>query len=1700
MNRAPYRLFAKKSHWITALAVALSALGVSIGLGLQPGAGDLEARPLWPPRLSRAVAGDLVVTVSRYARHQTLEDLVPVSGAEVTLFQLDRQPGDHTPVAEHIARDAGLRTLATGRTDDSGQASLSLPPARVLSPASDLAAARAAGAVVFVRGGRHGAAVELVLHIVQGGEEIWQRHDYEPPPAAALALTTDRPLYQPGQTMRMRVLAVDPDTGVPVTGPDAVAWEMRDPRGNLVLQQETALGAAGVAHTDFALGPECIQGSYTIQARLGNAGVLRTVDVQPFRLPRFQVEVVPAAAHLVPGSALSGQVEAVYLYGEPVADAAVELAIQYTRADGSMGTGSAAATHMVEGRTDAGGRLAFSWQPPPDLAGTSLRLSAVVTSATGRAERGQAEVALADRDLRVDVLAAGTGDRWVTGRPNHGFVVVSDGTGAAVADAAIELVVPEAREERHLSLATDARGRATFSFVPTHAAAQARVHVTAPDGRTATRRLSLDTRSASGVIEVDTPQVDVGEPLGFTLRDMPSDVTIVAVNRSYPVGGTRVPRGPDGTARATITLDARARGLTVLSAYDARGSFLTGLPVWVVQRGGERVAMHLDQDTRAPGTEATLSLSFPASEGEGRAPAGMPPVTFGLVGVDEALYALAEHTEQPLGVLLRHDPALVQTASMALAMSMEGETDALDRRIQVARFVRDLRQHVGQDALAGHMGQDITRDVRRAWRQPYRQAWALVLGLGFLLLGLIGARATWRPLRRQDLSGGRVLALVGIIVAATTAAALIGAWSGEALAGALLVWTAVVVCWLVATAMGQPRLPLALWLWTVLGLILLSVDLSLVLADARSLADWAEWALIALVGAPAVLLLLELGLWALMLLARRLYKASFGPISFVGVLIAGTLVFATLGTSGRRYESADFAVMEKMTPAPSAMEMEADVAQTAEPPAPPPAGSAEARPRVRSFFPETMVWIPALAADAEGKAEARFPVPDSITTWRMDAWAHTWDGRLGHGRIGLRAWQPFFVELDLPTHLTRGDTVEVPVTLVNSGDAPVTVRVSVTARGGLRVVDRVPGRVPATVTVGPRARVLLAIETRAQEPGTGALTVSAAAAGGAANAAADASEDAPQDAVQREVAIAPHGRTLSVSRAGIIDQGWRATVAIPPDALAKTTAARVQVYPSVVADAVDGLAGMLRRPTGCFEQASSATYPNVLVLRALGDTGREAWPGGSEAWREANLKARVMLSLGYQKMLSYQRPDGGFALYRRSSESDILLSAYGLMQLAAMHEVLPIDPAVMRLVADFLAAQQNQSGSWPLYAARVAGGEWRGAQADPGQVRGTAFVAWALAASPVAAAHEDTIARALDHVIANVDAADAPDALAFAANALLAGDRGADAARVLDRLAALARRDRDLAYWPATGPTWMGGRDVYADIETTALATHALLVAEAHPELLGPALRYLAGQRASAGGWGTTQATVWTLRTMHALRARGDQAVDLTLAMDDQALVADAADGDTARAAAAAGRVHLLPGDLLMHTLRPGAAGAAGTGGAGDTAGAVSAGEHVFRVDTSGPTAAMVQATASFAVPWGSPRARVAGERLALRIQPARASVRRGEALWITAALDNLLADAHGAVIVELPVPPAAYVDREPLEALEQSGAIDRFEVLPTHVRLYLAGLEPEQTRTFRYLVRPLLRGQVSLPAARAYPFYVPEPVTEVDSGALRVE
>jgi hypothetical protein len=228
-------------------------------------------------------------------------------------------------------------------------------------------------------------------------------------------------------------------------------------------------------------------------------------------------------------------------------------------------------------------------------------------------------------------------------------------------------------------------------------------------------------------------------------------------------------------------------------------------------------------------------------------------------------------------------------------------------------------------------------------------------------------------------------------------------------------------------------------------------------------------------------------------------------------------------------------------------------------------GGAAPVTRLREYFPETMLWQPALITDDQGVAHLAVNFADSITTWRLSASASSRGGALGGVNVPLRVFQDFFVDIDLPVALTQNDEVAFPVAVYNYLKTPQTVKLQLQAEPWFTLLDT--QGLTRTLKLKPNEVTSVKFRIRANKVGWQPLTLKAFGS-------------KLSDAVKRVVEVVPDGqrveRVFNDRLTGTITQ----TVEIPQNSVPDASKILVRIYPGVVAQVMEGMEGMLRLPGG----------------------------------------------------------------------------------------------------------------------------------------------------------------------------------------------------------------------------------------------------------------------------------------------------------------------------------------------------------------------------------------------------------------------------------------------------------------------------------------------------------------------------------------
>ncbi|HZS45423.1 MAG TPA: alpha-2-macroglobulin family protein [Blastocatellia bacterium] len=708
------------------------------------------------------------------------------------------------------------------------------------------------------------------------------------------------------------------------------------------------------------------------------------------------------------------------------------------------------------------------------------------------------------------------------------------------------------------------------------------------------------------------------------------------------------------------------------------------------------------------------------------------------------------------------------------------------------------------------------------------------------------------------------------------------------------------------------------------------------------------------------------------------------------------------------------------------------------PPPPPPAkmrepndGSLEGQtPRLRQYFPETLVWQPQLITDSNGIAKLEFPTADSITTWQLAAVGSTVDGKIGTGSAEIRAFQEFFADPQLPPTLTEGDQINLPVVVRNYMDQAQAIKVSLNSADWFNLTSQSSNSL--TIDPGTAAKVEFAL--RALKPGSFTARI-------------DAIGHSASDAVERPIRVGYDGREIVSTQGDIVNATGTYEIDVPADAIPGSAKTVLKLYPNLLSSALDGIEGMTQRPWGCLEQTISSTYGNLLILRYLKDHPQ---PANSRInWAKIERKARKNLEDGIQRVYTFPTSGGGFS-YFGGNDPDLALTGYALQFLTDAKEFVEVKPEMIKNAHNWLESIQGPDGSW-----KMRGHYW---ERQP-RFATTAYVVYALTKSGY---QGPGLQKAFSYLDASNKAMNEGYALALYTLAAEAAKDQTRVSNLIDKLATLAVKDRDGAHWGPPERTLFYGWGRGGEVEATALAIQALASndnqSDESTKLINQGLLYLARLRDRTGSWYSTQATVQAIKSLIDANLQSEgQIGSIQIAVNGQQIAtADASQ---------AGETGIIPVDVTKYL----------TGGA----------NHLQMTNANGGLVA-VQLVSGHYVKWDDPTAQEGGsDKFAINVTADKQEAKVGEEIKYSVIYKRSDWQISGMSIVEVGLPPGVEVDRSSLESLLKNYTVSKYSVTPDHVIFYVWPNKAAQSLSFT--VRPRLAMTAKTASTIIYDYYNPD-------------
>lgn len=1522
-----------------------------------------------------------------------------------------------------------------------------------------------------------------------------------------ILLTTEKPIYQPGQTIHARALALDHADHEAVAN-RALVFEVEDSRGNKVFKKATRTDEFGIASAEFELASEVNLGTYHLRALLGEAGsdsansAEIALNVENYVLPKFKVDLdftstTDKKKHgYRPGDHVRGTVQANYFFGKSLDASEVSI-----KATGMDVTAFEAAS--VEGKTDHDGAYHFDLRLPGYLAGrpisqgaARLLVEATVKDSAGHSETKGEPITVSESAFLM--TAVPEGGTLIPGLENQVFLLASYPDGSPVqADLKVRSSAGSEQSTR-----TDQGGVAVINLRTPPKGETLQIEGRDSEGDTVSTSVPLQLRAGDDQVLLRSERAVYRSGDAIRLRVLTTEKNGTVYVDIVKQGQTILTRDLDinqGEAELTLVASPEMAGTVDVNAYifGNNAQPIADHRLIFVQPADElRIEAVADAPVYKPGDDTHIRFHITDAHGQG------VHAALGLQIVDEAVLALAEkqpgfakvffYLEQEV-MKPRYEihsiglPEVVEPVSEPESQQRDRAARALFAATEIVsqnKFETEVGRTVPQtkyyeysqryqaqfranaNKIAGQLRQSFANDPKKidprsafekladSGRPEFRDPWGTRIELEAVPWDPTKTQYTIRSagMDKQFKTGDDLTVPLYVRrekVAASTAvenseilrqiehdrgpnnrrAEISGSVtdpSGAVVSNAVIIaknissgHSATVHAdaqgnfQLTALRTGNYKVGVSSpGFRRAEGTFRLEPRDRAELGVRLSIASVTES--VEVTGAAVTI---ETGSDFRMAKAVPQGVGAGAMGGVIGGIIGDKLELRmTAPTPARAMSLPRRTLMLQATPS-SDLETLPDV-------------------HVRSYFPEALYINPEIITDHDGNATISIPLADNITTWRMAMLASTQHGALGTATSSLKVFQDFFADLDLPVKLTQGDQVSIPVAIYNYSGAKGDVQVRLKPGDWFSLVDDVPEK-SVHLDAGHVGGSQFTLEAR--RIGKFKLILSAQMTGEAKRA----------DVVVREIEVVPNGREQNMVFNGQLESTVNHNLEFPPSSIPGASKIFVRLYPGPLSQIMEGMDSLLRMPGGCFEQTSSSTYPNVLALDYMKRT-KKLTP-------EVHAKAEGYIANGYQRLLTFEVPGGGFSWFGQAPANKIL-TAYGLMEFYDMSRVHDVDLRLIERTQQWLAAQQLADGSWKPDLSFINEGATDRYNSDA--LRITAYIAWSLGSTGYQGPAIEKASHFIqEHLSAKMDAY----TLAVVGNFAVEYGKDRELTRQAMQLLLEARVEKDEQAWWSAEETSVYATGASATVETTGLAVQALLKWGQAPGIARKALSYIIAKKDATGAWGSTQATIMALRALllGAEKGTADVRGTVEIVMNGKA----------------ASKLTLTPdnNDLLHQFVFTDIDGK---------------GANTVELRFEGKGTLGYQAVGQYFIPWDE---KPEEEPLSLSVSYDRTKLAQDDIVAATATVRNNLTKTAKMVMVDLGVPPGFELLSEDLQDYQErsvglkSGRLEKFNLTATQAILYFDSFAPGDSLKLRFRLRAKYPIRARTFQSRVYEYYDPE-------------
>ncbi|XP_078504189.1 CD109 antigen-like [Lissotriton helveticus] len=510
-------------------------------------------------------------------------------------------------------------------------------------------------------------------------------------------------------------------------------------------------------------------------------------------------------------------------------------------------------------------------------------------------------------------------------------------------------------------------------------------------------------------------------------------------------------------------------------------------------------------------------------------------------------------------------------------------------------------------------------------------------------------------------------------------------------------------------------------------------------------------------------------------------------------------------------------------------------------------------PNLDIRFADTWMWQE-YNISSEKSTSVQVSVPNSVTTWVATAFVLS-EG-LGFGLTSepaeLQVKQTFFISMNLPYSVTRGEQFILEVILMNHLQQTMEVTATLQIEDSFELIGASTGNTVANqrrASVPSNSGRTVLFPVRPKQLGEISFTVLA----NSSEACAD---------ITKKVIVKAEGIQKTFSQSVLLEATGSTPQTVskmlsftfPSDVVSGSEQAYITVIGDVLGPSIDGLDSLIQMPGGCGEQNMINFSPNIYVLQYLKTTG--------QLTQRIKETAVGYMNAGYQTELTYRRFDGSFSAFGNGDDSgSTWLSAFVLRCFLQARPFIYIDQSVLQSTIMWLVQYQDSTTGVFSEPGHVIHTELQGGLNGP--ITLTAYILTALLEDEVyRKQYKAQVSKALEFLEKKFEEGISSNYTLAVVTYSLSLANSTKARSALDVLHGRAERTNGGMFWVSPGPVlpyyWQPSS---SEVEMAAYALLSCCQQNRTNEGI-PIMKWLSQQRTQLGGYASTQDTIMALQAL----------------------------------------------------------------------------------------------------------------------------------------------------------------------------------------------------------------------------------------------